>query len=98
MNMSGWRLYDIAFIQGKVSDHVFYFPQGFVLRAGQSVTIYSGSGVNTESSLYWGRLEGEYGAIWTNDGDCAYLEDNQGNLVDMRCWTIDTRKYDIFHD
>jgi hypothetical protein len=85
VNMSGWRLYDIAFKRGTARDHVFYFPLGFVLRAGQSVTVYSGSGVNTESSLYWGRLEGEYGAIWTNDGDCAYLEDNQGNLIDMRC-------------
>ena len=85
VDLSGWRLYDNAYKEGKCSDHVFYFPFGFVLQAGQSVTIYSGSGIDTGSSLYWGRTEGEYGAIWTNEGDCAYLEDSQDNLVDIYC-------------
>jgi hypothetical protein len=83
--LTGWKVYDNAYKEGKCSDHIFYFPSGFVLRAGQSVTIYSGSGIDSGSSLYWGRIEGEYGAIWTNTGDCAYLEDDKGTLVDMYC-------------
>ena len=85
VDLSGWRLYDTAYKEGKCSDHVFYFPFGTVLKAGQSITIYSGSGINTGFSLYWGRIEGEYGAIWTNTGDCAYLENEQGILVDTYC-------------
>ncbi len=86
VNMTGWRLYDTAFILGTAPDHVFYFPLGFILRAGQSVIVYSGSGVNTSSSLYWGRKEGDdygEGAIWNNEGDCVYLEDNKGNLINL---------------
>lgn len=82
VNISRWKLYDLA-------NHVFTFPSGFVLRAGKSVIIYSGKGLNTESRLYWGRKEGEEkgeGAIWNNDGDCACLVDDQGDLIDIYCW------------
>lgn len=89
VNMSGWKLYDDSYRLGRARDHIFYFPSGFLLKAGQSVTIYTGSGINTTSKLYWGRKEGEdigEGAIWNNDGDCAYLVDEQGDVVDTYCW------------
>jgi len=75
MNMTGWKLHD-------ESGHVFSFPYGFVLKAGQSVKIYTGSGENTASELYWGRNK----SVWNNDRDCAYLVDDQGNVVGKRCW------------
>jgi hypothetical protein len=87
VNMSGWRLYDDAYKYGTAPDHIFIFPSGFILKAGQSVTVYTGQGINTDSALYFGRAPGEYAAIWNNDGDCAYLVDDQGTLVDMYCWT-----------
>jgi uncharacterized C2H2 Zn-finger protein len=87
VDMSGWRLYDNAQLWRTVTDHVFIFPSGFVLRAGQSVFVYTGIGTNTSTKLYFGRPPGEYAAIWNNDGDCAYLEDDKGNLVDSRCWS-----------
>lgn len=86
IDMSGWRLYDDAYKQGRARDHVFIFPSGFILRAGQSVRIHTGQGKNTTTQLYFGRAPGEYAAIWNNDGDCAYLVDNKGNLVDEYCW------------
>ncbi len=85
VTMSGWKLYDDAYVKQRATDHIFSFPNGFVLRAGQSVIVYTGSGINTTSALYWGRTEGQYGAIWNNDGDCAYLVDAQGTIVDIYC-------------
>lgn len=86
VNMAGWKLYDDAYKRGTAPDHVFVFPSRFILRAGQSVTIYTGQGINTGSNLYFGRPPREYAAIWNNDGDCAYLVDNQGKLIDRYCW------------
>ncbi len=55
---------------------VFQFPSGFVL--GQSpVRVFSGSGQNTPTALYWGRSS----PVWNNFGDCAFLRNPQGALV-----------------
>ncbi len=86
INMSGWALYDDAYVRGQAKDHIFRFPSGFVLRAGKSVTIYTGTGMNSLSALYWQRTPGDKRAIWNNDGDCAYLTDSQGKIMDTYCW------------
>lgn len=86
VDMSGWKLYDDAYRRGTARDHILIFPSGFILRAGQSVTVYTGQGRNTGSQLYFGRSPGKYAAIWNNDGDCAYLVDDQGSLIDTYCW------------
>jgi len=57
--------------------HIFAFPT-FNLDTNQYVTLYSGSGTNTNTQLYWQR---SYGAIWNNDEDTLYLRDKDGNLV-----------------
>lgn len=75
VDMTGWKLYD-------ESRHCFDFPYGFVLEAGKSVKIYTGSGENTAFELYWGCSK----PVWANDGDCAYLVDNSENEVDGECW------------
>lgn len=86
ITMTGWTLYDNAYLQGQAKDHVFHFPSGFVLRAGESVTIYTGTGMNTPSALYWQRTPGDKQAVWNNDGDCAYLVDSQRKIIDDYCW------------
>lgn len=48
----------------------------FSLQEGESVTLYSGSGEDTGSELYWGQSQ-----IWNNDGDTAYVFDSQGEKV-----------------
>ncbi len=68
--MTGWTLADEA-------DHTFYFPSGFTLGAGDSVTIYTGSGSNTDSELYWGSGS----AVWNNGGDTIIVTNDDGETV-----------------
>ena len=42
------------------------------------VTIYTGSGVDTDTKLYWGSKR----AIWNNNGDVATLKNAAGETVD----------------
>lgn len=46
----------------------YRFPS-FTLKPGKSVTVRSGQGSNTSTTLYWGRKW----YVWNNDGDTAGL-------------------------
>lgn len=70
VELTGWILQDEA-------GHVFRFPI-LTLNAGAHVRIWTRAGVNKKSDLYWGREQ----AVWNRDGDCAYLRDRAGQLVD----------------
>ena len=70
VNMTGWTVQDKA-------NHLYRFPV-FNLSANSIVTLYTGSGTDTNTNLYWGRT-GQ--AIWTNKGDTLYLRDSDGILV-----------------
>jgi competence protein ComEC len=70
-DLSGWTLSD-------ASNHTYTFPQNFVLGAGDSVKVRTGSGTDSTSDLYWGRGS----PIWNNDGDTATLKDEDGRTVD----------------
>ena len=48
---------------------VFTFPPGFQMRVGQSVRVYTGPGVRTDTELFWGLGAG----VWDNTRDCARL-------------------------
>ena len=67
-NMFNWTLSDVA-------NHVFVFPE-FAING--LVKVRSGYGNNTATELYFGD-----GPVWNNDGDTAYLKDQNGNLVDQ---------------
>ncbi len=73
-DLTGWTLRDES------STHRFRFPDGFVLRAGATVTIHSGQGQPTITDLYWGMTDS---AIWNNGGDTATLQDPAGNYHDQ---------------
>jgi len=75
VDFTGWKVKDEA-------NHTFFFPSGFTLSPSTSVTIYTGSGINTSSKLYWGSGS----AIWNNDGDTIYLYNSSGELVDTYSW------------
>lgn len=69
-NLTSWRLSD-------ADNHDFTFP-GFTLAPGATVQVWTKSGVNTATDLYWGQNQ----AIWTNTGDTAFLRDSGGVLID----------------
>lgn len=71
VDLSGWTVSDEA-------DHVYTFPNGFTLEAGAKVTLYTGSGTDTDTELYWG----EDNAVWNNGGDTVIVEDDSDNVVD----------------
>jgi hypothetical protein len=70
VTMTGWTLRDIT-------NHVYTFPP-FTLAAGASVRVWTNSGKDTSTNLYWGSSA----AIWNNTGDTAYLRNAQGTLID----------------
>jgi micrococcal nuclease len=56
----------------------YNFPDHFSLGSDKSVKIWTKTGQNTSSNLYWGRTE----PAWNNNSDTAYLRDDDGDLVD----------------
>lgn len=68
--MTGWTLRDEA-------NRTFTFPV-FTLPVSGVVQVWTGSGTNTATDLYWGSGT----AIWNNTGDTAYLRDAAGEGVD----------------
>jgi len=70
LDLTGWTVTDAA-------DHTYSFPDGFTLEPGAMVTLYTGSGSDTDSELYWGSNR----AVWNNGGDTIIVKDNNGNVV-----------------
>ncbi|HLD57037.1 MAG TPA: thermonuclease family protein [archaeon] len=68
-DFTNWTIKDDA-------NHIYTFPS-FVLEKEQTVTVYTGSGTNTKTNLYWGRPT----AVWNNDKDTLYLRNSDGELV-----------------
>jgi hypothetical protein len=70
-DMSGWILCDYG------NNHEYKF-RDFTLPAGETVTVFTGSGINSQTQLYWE----SWRHIWNNDGDTATLLDSNGTIVD----------------
>ena len=58
--------------------HRYTFPDGFVLGVGDTVTLHTGSGTDTDTDLYWGSGS----PIWNNSGDTVYVFDDTGATVE----------------
>jgi micrococcal nuclease len=71
VSMQGFTLKDEA-------NHIYTFGN-FTVAAGAAFRLYSGQGQDSANALYWG-LANE--SVWNNNGDAAFLRDNQGALVD----------------
>lgn len=71
VDLSGWRLSDEA-------GHTYRFPDGSTLATNGTLRVHTGSGIDNETDLFWGRQR----AVWNNDGDTAYLTDAADVLVD----------------
>ena len=68
-NLEGWEISDDA-------SHNYNFAS-FNLGDGDSFTLYTGEGTDTESKLYWNRGS----AVWNNDGDTLYLKNQSGETI-----------------
>jgi len=74
IQLEGWTLRDIA-------NHIYSFPNYSIL-PGQVCRVYT----NEHHPDWCGFNYGSGTAIWNNSGDCAYLHDNQSNLIDDYCY------------
>jgi hypothetical protein len=72
--MEGWTLRD-------ENQNVFTFPR-YTLVDLASVKVWTKAGVIDPENLYWGRIE----PVWNDHGDCAYLRDEEGELIDSFCY------------
>jgi uncharacterized repeat protein (TIGR01451 family) len=70
-NLTGYTLKNLA-------GDTYTFPAGFLIRDGQPVRIYSGSGVNGAAALFWGRTRD----AWNNLVECVQLF----NAAGVRHW------------
>jgi len=69
-DLTNWQLTDLA-------HHAYPFPS-FALQPLATVTLWTKSGVNTPTDLYWNSGM----AIWNNDGDTAILTDANNTTID----------------
>ena len=72
--MEGWTLRD-------ENQNTFTFPR-YTLTSWATVKVWTKAGIIDPENLYWGRLE----PVWNDHGDCAYLRDDEGKLVDSECY------------
>lgn len=75
IQLQSWTLHD-------KENHVFTFPS-FVMQPNQTCRIYTNEN-HPESCGF--SFSFDESAIWNNGGDCAYLKDKLGNLVDEYCY------------
>ena len=59
------------------SGHRYDFPDR-VFRKGQTLTLRTGSGTDTQTDLYWNMSTS---AVWNNDGDTVKVLDPDGHVV-----------------
>jgi len=74
VQLQGWSLRDDE-------RHVYIFPR-FILGPGEYCRVYT----NLYSPNHCGLSYNHRGPIWENDGDCAYLKDPDGLLIDTFCY------------
>jgi competence protein ComEC len=69
LDVGGWTLRDEA-------EKTYTFPE-LTVPAGGTVTVYTGSGTDTETELYWGAD----GPVWNNAGDTVIVTNAAGERV-----------------
>lgn len=71
IDLAGWTVKDES------SSHRYHIDD-LVLEPGESVTLFTGCGVDTDVARYWCEVGS---AVWNNGGDTVYLLDPAGNVV-----------------
>jgi hypothetical protein len=71
-DLSGWTVEND-------SGAMFRFPSGIALVPGEGLTVYSGSGTNSQRVLYWHADQ----PVWSDASDLAILRDRDGTIIDF---------------
>lgn len=71
LDLSGWTVADES------ATNRYRFDE-LVVAPGESVTLFTGCGVDTASERYWCNADS---AVWNNSGDTVFLRDRAGNVV-----------------
>lgn len=75
VNLKGWR------IKSKESGLIYTFPD-FKLKPDAAVLVYSQTGTNTDTKLYWHSTT----QVWDDKSDCARLSNEDDELADYYCY------------
>ena len=74
VQIKGWEI-----ISAPSSDNQHYFFPRTRIKAGHTLTLYTGSGTNGPGKRYWGATTPR----WDNSGDKAILKNAKGTTVDV---------------
>ena len=82
VDMTGWIL---------KNDHdpadIFNFPNNYKLLSGKSVKVWTKSGTDSSTDLYWGSDE----PVWNLGSDCAYLRNEDNVRISSYCYSKPTK-------
>ncbi|WP_267643782.1 thermonuclease family protein [Haloarchaeobius amylolyticus] len=81
VDLSGFTVSDAA-------DHRYVVPEGVTLAPGEELTLRSGQGTDTDSTLYWGSDR----AIWNNAGDTIEVRSATGLVVLEESYSSSSRR------
>lgn len=70
VDLSEWTVSD-------ESSHSYTFSSGQSLAGGESLTLHTGAGSNSNTDVYWGAT----GAVWNNGGDTVTVRTAEGNIT-----------------
>ncbi len=85
VDMTGWRIVSDS------SSIKYHFPDGFEIKVGQTVEVFTKTGSDGASQLYMNQLPAfwippEYHGFWKNNGDCGYLKDADRKTINSFCY------------
>jgi micrococcal nuclease len=75
LDLSGWTVTDAV-------GHTYTVPSGVTLAPGETITLHTGTGTDTEADLYWDRS----GAVWNNGGDTVTVTTERGTTAAQRAY------------
>jgi hypothetical protein len=70
LDLSNWTIAD-------ETSHDYYVPSGVTVPPCETVTLYTGSGSDSASKLYWGSGS----PVWNNGGDTIIITNADGTVV-----------------
>lgn len=93
LDFSEWTLQD-RFDDGVVDSlgwEPMTFPDGFMLEPGESVTIVTGPGEDTDDTLHWGHES----PVWNESGDDVVVLDGEGEVVLEESISAEPEEFDV---